>query len=243
MAIRMVKVEDGYNLESELVQLNSTKGALNLVASGEDSSIEISSASGPALLRAGAASVELAGGDSEGSSIHLNPGLGGLINLYSGKGSQGTHLLLDDKGVLVSTGDPVNRTTLQLTGDSTKIQMGLPGLGSLFSMTKDSISLKVGTVELSITSDGIAAKVMATKVEISAQGVAEQAGPSKRALGPQGHELKSAETGVTIGPASLEMKGPILKMGCDAMLDCKAPIVMDAADGIRQAKSGVCMMQ
>ena len=242
MAIRMVKVDEGYNLESDQVQLNSTQGALNLVASGKESSIEISSASGPALLRAGAASVELTGGNSEASSIHLNPGLGGLINLYSGKDTQGTHFLLDDKGVLVSTGDPVNRTTLQLTGDSTKIQMGLPGVGSLFSITKDSISLKVGTVELSITPEGIAAKVMTTKFEISAQGVAEQAGPSKRSLGLEGHELKSAETGVTIGPASLELKGPILKLAGDAMLDCKAPIVADSADGIRQTKSGVSMM-
>ena len=35
----------------------------------------------------------------------------------------------------------------------------------------------------------------------------------------------------------------MMKISADALMDCKAPIVQDAADGVRQAKSGIAMFQ
>ncbi|MFM8933361.1 MAG: hypothetical protein ACKOS8_15960 [Gemmataceae bacterium] len=218
------------NQNAEQVFLRSTGGFVSIDSLGDGAIAVINS--NAINLNGDGAFVQMQG-TSNGGGISLSAqGDGGCIQLNTPGGGTGTFLALTPNGFILSYGPPTAMGTVQVQEGEMALSMGPPGLGSLLTLTPDSITLKVGLATLTLTAEGLSTSVGSTTVEVGPSGVSESAGPNSRELGPSGHALVAGETSLEVGMAGLDVSGPSGALAFDASGQISSALGTESADGM-----------
>jgi hypothetical protein len=126
-----------------------------------------------------------------------------------------------------------------------KIWSGMPMLGSLLKIEKDTITLSVGPPgvgsKIEMKADGITIQVAMTTFKMTATGITEELTPVKRELTPLGHKLTSAETVAAIDAIGVNMKAPMQQYKTDAVYQQQETLGKHATDAMRQQQVGIEM--
>jgi hypothetical protein len=116
-------------------------------------------------------------------------------------------------------------------------RIGLPGVGSSILMTGDSISLKVGAVQLKISNDGIEATTVGTKLALSQTEITEEVGLSKRTMTGKGHNLCAAESSIQVDLQKVAVEGISVQCKGDMVVKNEGAMVEASGQATLSARS------
>lgn len=222
--------DENLSQNAKQVFLRSTGGFVSIDSLGDGAIAAINS--NAINLNGDGAFLQMQGTDN-GGGISLNAkGDGGCIQLNTPGGGAGTFLALTPNGFVLSYGPPTAMGTVQVQEGEMALSMGPPGLGSLLTLTPDSITLKVGLATLTLTAEGLSTSVGSTTVEVGPSGVSEAAGAVTRELGPAGHTLEAGESTLEVGMSGLAASGPTGALAFDASNEVSGAMVTESADGM-----------
>ena len=225
----------------KLTENNETQrsGRINLCAT--DGSVIIDSLGSKGAVAVNASAINL---NAKGSFLNLNQSeSGGGISLTTNgedasillsTPSSGNNALLTltPAGFLLAFGPTASPGTIQVQEGEMALSMGPPGLGSLLTLTPESITLKVGLATLTLTAEGLSTSVGSTTVEVGPTGVSEAAGAVTRELGPSGHTLEAGESTLEVGLSGLAASGPTGSLAFDASSEVSGAMATESADGV-----------
>lgn len=218
------------NQNAKQVFLRSTGGFVSIDSLGDGAIAAINS--NAINLNGDGAFIQMQGTDNGGGISLSAQGDGGCIQLNTPGGGAGTFLALTPNGFILSYGPPTAMGIVQMQEGEMALSMGPPGLGSLLTLTPDSITLKVGLATLTLTAEGLSTSVGSTTVEVGPSGVSEAAGAVTRELGPAGHTLEAGESTLEVGMSGLAASGPTGALAFDASTEVSGAMVTESADGM-----------
>ena len=162
--------------------------------------------SGAVQIKSGSSSLVMTGNGDRGD-IHIDPGQGGDVLVFSGTETESTHLGVRSGHFEVNTVGSNQDALVSVEPGQVSFRIGLPGVGSSILMTEDTISFQVAGVELKISKDGIQAKTAGAQFELTQTAIHERAGISSRESSSDGHILSSAESRFSIEPGKITQQG------------------------------------
>lgn len=218
------------NQNAKEVLLRSTGGFVSIDSLGDGS---IAAVNSDAINLNGDGAFLQIQGTNNGGGISLSAqGDGSCIQLNTPGSGTGTFLALTPNGFVLSYGPPTAMGIVQVQEGEMALSMGPPGLGSLLTLTPESITLKVGLATLTLTAEGLSTSVGSTTVEVGPSGISEAAGAVTRELGPAGHTLEAGESTLELGMSGLAVSGPTGSLAFDASSQVSGAMGTESADGM-----------
>ncbi len=208
----------------------ATDGYMNIDSLGEKGSVAVNASS--INLNAKGSFLTLNQGQSGGGIALTTNGDDASILLSTPSSGNNAMLTLTPGGFLIAFGPTAALGTVQIQEGEMAFAMGPPGLGSLFTITPDSITLKVGMATLTLTAEGLSTSVGSTTVEVGPSGISEAAGAVTRELGPAGHTLEAGESSLELGMGGLAASGPTGSLAFDASGQVSSAMATESADGM-----------
>jgi len=205
---------------SRQINLCSTDGFVNIDSLGNKGAVAVNANS--INLNARGSFLNLNQTDSGGGISLTTNGDDASILLSTPTSGNNALLTLTPAGFLLAFGPTASPGTIQVQGGEMALSMGLPGLGSLLTLTPESITLKVGMATLTLTAEG----------EVGPTGVSEAAGAVTRELGPSGHTLEAGESTLEVGISGLAASGPTGSLAFDASSEVSGAMATESADGV-----------
>lgn len=201
-----VAASDGtHRITSSSIAISAQDGPVTIESCSDKGGFSVLS-SGPVRIESGSSSVVMTG-NGDRSAIRIDPGQGGDVLVFSGNEEDSTLMGLRAGRFELFSGDPSGDAAFNFGPEGASFRIGLPGVGSSIVMTGETISLKVGAVELKISKEGIQAKTPGAKLELSQTGINEEAGFSSRKLSSEGHTLAAAESRISIDAQKVTTEG------------------------------------
>ena len=215
---------------SRQINLCSTDGFVNIDSLGNKGAVAVNANS--INLNARGSFLNLNQTDSGGGISLTTNGDDASILLSTPTSGNNALLTLTPAGFLLAFGPTASPGTIQVQDGEMALSMGLPGLGSLLTLTPESITLKVGMATLTLTAEGLSTSVGSTSVEVGPTGVSEAAGAVTRELGPSGHTLEAGESTLEVGMSGLAASGPTGALAFDASSEVSGAMATESADGV-----------
>ena len=215
---------------SRQINLCSTDGFVNIDSLGNKGAVAVNANS--INLNARGSFLNLNQTDSGGGISLTTNGDDASILLSTPTSGNNALLTLTPAGFLLAFGPTASPGTIQVQDGEMALSMGLPGLGSLLTLTPESITLKVGMATLTLTAEGLSTSVGSTTVEVGPTGVSEAAGAVTRELGPSGHTLEAGESTLEVGMSGLAASGPTGALAFDASSEVSVAMATESADGV-----------
>jgi len=215
---------------SRQINLCSTDGFVNIDSLGNKGAVAVNANS--INLNARGSFLNLNQTDSGGGISLTTNGDDASILLSTPTSGNNALLTLTPAGFLLAFGPTASPGTIQVQDGEMALSMGLPGLGSLLTLTPESITLKVGMATLTLTAEGLSTSVGSTSVEVGPTGVSEAAGAVTRELGPSGHTLEAGESTLEVAMSGLAASGPTGSLAFDASSEVSGAMATESADGV-----------
>jgi hypothetical protein len=215
---------------SRHVNLCATEGLVNIDSLGEKGVVGVNASS--INLNARGSFLNLNQSESGGGISLSTNGEGSSILLSTPTSGNNAMLTLTPGGFLLAFGPSAALGTVQIQEGEMALSMGPPGLGSLLTLTPESITLKVGLATLTLTAEGLSTSVGSTTVEVGPTGVSEAAGAVTRELGPAGHTLEAGESTLEVVMSGLAASGPTGSLAFDASSQVSGAMATESADGV-----------
>ena len=222
--------ENNDTQRSRQINLCSTEGFVNIDSLGNTGAVAVNA--GSINLNARGAFLNMNQGESGGGIALTTNGDDASILLSTPTSGNNALLTLTPTGFLLAFGPTASPGTIQVQDGEMALSMGLPGLGSLLTLTPESITLKVGMATLTLTAEGLSTSVGSTSVEVGPTGVSEAAGAVTRELGPSGHTLEAGESTLEVGMSGLAASGPTGSLAFDASSEVSGAMATESADGV-----------
>lgn len=215
---------------SRQINLCATDGFVNIDSLGDKGAVAVNANS--INLNARGSFLNLNQSDSGGGISLTTNGDDASILLSTPTSGNNALLTLTPAGFLLAFGPTASPGTIQVQEGEMALSMGPPGLGSLLTLTPESITLKVGMATLTLTAEGLSTSVGSTTVEVGPTGVSEAAGAVTRELGPSGHTLEAGESTLEVGMSGLAASGPTGSLAFHASSEVSGAMATESADGV-----------
>ena len=215
---------------SRQINLCSTDGFVNIDSLGDKGAVAVNASS--INLNARGSFLNLNQSDSGGGISLTTNGDDASILLSTPTSGNNALLTLTPGGFLLAFGPSAALGTVQIQEGEMALSMGPPGLGSMLTLTPESITLNVGLATLTLTAEGLSTSVGSTTVEVGPSGVSESAGAVTRELGPAGHTLEAGESTLEVGMSGLAASGPTGSLAFDASSEVSGAMATESADGV-----------
>jgi hypothetical protein len=198
-------------------RVQSTKGLINLQSMTEDGIINLIAGRMVKMQSRNAAIDLFTEGDSSYVSV-MTSGPDGFFQVSSPDGANHSGIVVGPSGIEIQNGPAIGPADIQLNSEELRLSIGPPGLGSLLSMTKDSITLQVGpTIKLELAAGtGITGTVGDTSFKATLEGITESVGITERKLNLQGHTLQAAESRWQLNPVGTKASVPLQEINMEA---------------------------
>lgn len=239
--MKIAASDEIHEIASPSVAIAAHDGPVTIESCSDKGGFSVLS-SGPVQIKSGSSSLVMTGNGDRGD-IHIDPGQGGDVLVFSGNETESTHLGLRSGHFEVNTVGSNQDALVSVEPGQVSFRIGLPGVGSSIQMTEDNITFKVAGVELIISKDGIKANTAGALFEMTQTAIHEVAGISSREFSKDGHTFSSAESQVSIKPGEIIHRSTAVRNGGDFQVVNEGALATVSAQAILTAKGVQALIQ